>query len=127
MRVQGGMMSVQSSGRLARAVAALALLCFAAPLLFAAAHAQNVSARIEWYGVYSVSDSKTIDDPRSPTGRRLISTPIAPTSNTDQIPGRDGVRFGLSYVLSGGSGKDVTIRRVFRFPGDGMPNASTGN
>jgi len=105
----------------------VALLCLAAPLLLQQARAQNVSARIEWYGVYEVSESKTVDDPHSPTGRRLISTPIAPTSNTDQIPGRDGVRFGLSYVMSGNGGQDVKIRRVFRFPGGGMPNASTGN
>jgi hypothetical protein len=104
----------------------LALLCLAAPLLFQAAHAQNVSARLQWYGTYAVSDSKTVKDTRSPTGIRVISTPVAPPSNTDHIPGREGVRFGLSYVLSGNGGRDVTVRRVFRFPGDGMPNVSTG-
>jgi hypothetical protein len=105
----------------------IALLCLAVPLLMLqAAHAQSVSARIQWYGTYAVSDSKTVDDPHSPTGRRLISTPIPPKSNTDQIPGRDGVRFGFSYVMSGNNGQDVTIRRVFRFPGDGMPNVSSG-
>ncbi len=127
-------MSLQSSGRLACAIAVLrstwvlqvVLLCLAAPLLFQPAHAQSVSARIQWYGTYAVSESKTVEDPRSPTGNRLISTPIPPTSNTDRIPGRDGVRFGLSYVLSGNDGQNVTIRRVFRFPGDGMPSASTG-
>ena len=130
-------MSLQSSARWARAIAGFAstsapalalrlvLLCLAAPLLLQSAHAQNVSARVEWYGTYAVSESKSVDDPRSPTGRRVISTPVAPSSNTDRIPGRDGTRFGLSYVLSGGE-KEVEVRRVFRFPGDGMPNASTG-
>jgi hypothetical protein len=128
-------MSLQSSGRFARAIAAafgsrwvlqVVLLCFAAPLFLKPVHAQSVSARVEWYGTYAVSDSKSVDDPHSPTGHRLISTPIAPTSNTDRIPGRDGVRFGLSYVLSGNDGQNVKVRRVFRFPGDGMPSASTG-
>jgi len=135
-------MSLQPSTRSARAFAfhatafltiwpvrwalQIALMCLALPLLFQPAQAQSVSAHIQWYGTYQVSESKTVDDPRSPTGRRLISTPIAPKSNTDQIPGRDGTRFGLSYVLSGNDGKEVMIRRVFRFPGDGMPNASTG-
>jgi hypothetical protein len=102
------------------------LFCLAAPLLFQPAHAQGVSATIQWFGTYKVSESKTVEDPRSPTGRRLISTPIPPTSNTDQIPGQDGIRFGLSYALSGNNGQNVTVRRVFRFPGEGMPNVSTG-
>jgi hypothetical protein len=76
-------------------------------------------------GACAVSESKAVDHPRSPTGRRVIATPVAPTSNTDRIPGRGGTRFGLSYVL-GGSGKEVEVRRVFRFPEDGMPNSSTG-
>jgi hypothetical protein len=148
MCVQGEAMSLQSSARWVRTIAGFAsmsaltwlrvgsrtwfrtwaqlvLSCLAAPLLLQAAHAQDVSARVEWYGAYAVSESKAVDDPRSPTGRRVIATPVAPTSNTDRIPGRDGTRFGLSYVL-GGSGKEVEVRRVFRFPGDGMPNASTG-
>ncbi len=133
-------MFLQSSDRSTRAIAAavvatwflkvralrVALLCLTAPLLLQAAHAQNVSARVQWYGTYTVSDSKSVDDPRSPTGVRVISTPIAPSSNTDGIPGRNDVQFGLSYVLSGNRGRDVTVRRVFRFPGVGMPNASTG-
>jgi hypothetical protein len=108
-----------------RALPAVLLALAALPLL-QPAQAQNVSARIEWYGVYTVSDSKSVEDPRSPTGVRVISTPIPPASNSDRIPGRDDVRFGLSYVLSGNRGQDVTIRRVFRFPGDGMPNVTTG-
>jgi hypothetical protein len=126
MSVQGKTMSLQPSGRSARAIMQVALLCLAALLLRQPAHAQSVSATIQWYGVYTVSDSKSVEDPRSPTGHRLISTPIAPSSNTDQIPGRDGTRFGFSYVLNGNNGQDVQVHRVFRFPGDGMPNASTG-
>jgi hypothetical protein len=120
-------LSSGAAGRFAklRALPAVLLALVALPLL-RPAHAQNVSARVEWYGVYTVSDSKSVEDPRSPTGVRVISTPIPPTSNSDRIPGRDDVRFGLSYVLSGVRGQDVTIRRVFRFPGDGMPNVTTG-
>jgi hypothetical protein len=126
-------MFLQSSSRLVRVIAALrvrslhvVLLWLVAPLLVQAAHAQGVSARLQWYGVYTVSDSKSIEDPRSPTGVRVIQTPIAPASNVDRIPGRDDVRFGMSFVLDGLRGQQVTIRRVYRFPGDGMPNASTG-
>jgi hypothetical protein len=101
------------------------LLCLAASLLAQPVHAQNVSARVLWYGVYTVSDSKTISDPASPTGQRFVSSPIPPKSDTDRVHPGENVRFGISFVLSGGQGQ-VTIRRVFRFPNDGMPDAATG-
>jgi hypothetical protein len=132
-------MSLHSSGRFARALTAtlaleraltvtlpVMLLCLAALLPLQPARAQGVSASIQWYGVYTVTDTKSVEDSRAPTGYRLISTPTQPTSNTDSIPGRDGVHFGFAYVLSGIGGQDVKIRRVFRFPGDGMPTMTAG-
>jgi hypothetical protein len=89
--------------------------------------AQNVSARIDWYGVYTAKNSEEIDDPTSPTGKRFITTPVPPASNTDQIPGRDNVRFGYSYTVTGGrAGSLVTIKHVYRFPGRGMPDKVAG-
>ena len=94
-------------------------------LLCQAALAQNVSARIDWYGVYTAQKSEEIDDPTSPTGKRFITTPVPPASNTDQIPGRDNVRFGYSYTVTGGrAGSLVTVKHVYRFPGRGMPDKS---
>ncbi len=109
-----------------RAISAalISLLC----LLFCrAANAQDdIAARVEWYGVYTVSKSEEIKDPASPTGLRYTSTPVPPTVNSERVPGRDGVRFGLSYVLIGRAKGDVTVKEVYRFPPPGMPDAATG-
>jgi hypothetical protein len=95
-------------------------------LLFCqAALAQN-SARIDWYGVYTAKDSKAIDDPTSPTGKRFITTPVPPDSNTDQIPGRDDVRFGFSYTVTGKPGTQVSVKHLYRFPRAGMPDKVSG-
>ena len=101
-----------------------ALLCVVSLVLCQPASAQSVSGRVAWYGLYTVSKSQEIKDPTSPTGSRFVSTPIAPKSNTAEIPGKQ-IRFGMSYVLSGGRGQ-VTVKHVYRFPPPGMPDNQTG-
>jgi hypothetical protein len=91
----------------------------------APASAQAVSGRLAWYGLYTVSDSKEIKDPTSPTGSRFVSTPIAPRSNTTEIPGKQ-IRFGMAYILNGNGGKEVTVKHVYRFPAPGMPDNVAG-
>lgn len=83
--------------------------------------AQNASARIAWYGVYTISKSKEIKDSASPTGSRFESTPVPPSANTDRIPIMQEFRFGFGYVLSG-RGRTVALKRIYRFP----PSAATG-
>jgi hypothetical protein len=89
------------------------------------AFAQN-SASVDWYGVYTAKDSKEINDPTSPTGKRYITTPVPPPSNSLDIPGRQGVRFGYSYTVQGKSSGRVTVKHVYRFPSPGMPDAVNG-
>ncbi len=100
------------------------LLCVLPLLLCQPASAQSISGRAVWFGVYTVSKSEEIKDPASPTGSRFVSTPVAPKSNTALIPGKE-VRFGMYYVLSGGSGR-VTVKHVYRFPPPGMPDTQIG-
>ena len=88
--------------------------------------ATAISARFDWYGVYTKSKAETIKDASSPTGQRFVTTPVAPRENSDRIPGRDDVQFGASYILSGNKGRNVTVKHVYLFPGDGMPNSATG-
>jgi hypothetical protein len=108
-------------GAFARAAAGslmVALLALVAGLDPVPANAQsNVSARIEWYGVYTVSKYETVEDATSPTGSRLLaSAPVGPSSNSDRIPlGRDKLDVGLSYVLSGNGGRKVTVREVYQY------------
>jgi len=114
--------------RLQRAIFPVAVLCLvASSLIFHPANAQsNVSARLEWYGTYAIKNTEETNDPASPGGHRVVTTPIPPKSNIDRIPGRQGVRFGFSYVLSGGTSQDVAVKHVVRFPQGGMPVAQTG-
>jgi len=94
-------------------------------MLCGAAFAQN-SAKIDWYGVYTSKDSQEIKDPTSPTGKRYVTTPIPPASNSLDIPADDTTRFGFSYTVNGRPGGRVTVKHVYRFPPPGMPDAATG-
>jgi hypothetical protein len=105
-----------------RLIAPLLLFCL---LPCQPAPAQSVSAHIRWYGVYTVKDTKEIDDPTSPTGKRFVSTPVAPDRDSDEIPARQ-IRFGMSYVLEGRKGSEVSIKQVYRFPPAGMPDVNMG-
>lgn len=124
-------MSMESPMRAApdgRRMVRLALLALAAWICAAPAHAQtDISARFDWYGVYTKSKSETIKDSTSPTGQRFVTTPVAPRENSDRIPGRDDVQFGVSYILTGNKGRNVKVKHVYLFPGDGMPNTATGD
>ena len=103
-----------------------ALLCVLSLFLCETAAAQEqLSGRVVWYGVYTVSKSQAIKDPTSPTGNRYVSTPVAPAVNSDRIPGKQ-IRFGLDYVLTGKPGTEVTVKHVYRFPPGGMPDTNTG-
>jgi hypothetical protein len=107
----------------------LALLWLAAWVYAAPVQAQTqtaISARIDWYGVYTKSKTETIKDASSPTGQRFVTTPVGPRENSDRIPGRDDVQFGVSYILSGNKGRNVTVKHIYLFPGEGMPNSATG-
>lgn len=92
--------------------------CIAYLLISQTAFAQTLSARVEWFGIYTVSTKPDVSDPN---GRRSVSTPVKGES-TDRIPGKEGVRFGFSYILSGEKkGANVTVKHVYRFPSSGMP------
>jgi hypothetical protein len=83
-----------------------------------AASAQKLSARVEWFGLYTLT---TKPDPNDASGRRPVNAPLQ-GEKTDKIPGKEGLRFGFSYVLTGEKkGTKVTVKHVYRFPGNGMP------
>jgi hypothetical protein len=112
-----------------RHIACLALLALAAWFCAAPAQAQTqtaISARYDWYGVYTKKKSESVKDASSPTGQRFVTTPVPPRENSDRIPGRDDVQFGVSYILSGSRGRNVTVKHVYLFPGEGMSNSTTG-
>jgi hypothetical protein len=79
-----------------------------------------------WVGMYLVSQSRAVPDVRSPSGRRwATSAPPTPVTETDRIPARLGVRFGVGFTIRGTpAGQEVEGRRVWRFPP--MTNPATG-
>ena len=109
--------------------------CFAAAFFslllgqYATAQEAKVSgAKIVWYGVYKVGESKEVPDKSSPTGTRLLSSGIIPPStSSDRIPAVLGTRFGVGYVLEGGPpGAQAKVRHVRLFPPGGIVNSKTG-
>ena len=114
----GRISNPQTGGR--RENVSIFFACIAGLLISQAAFAQTLSARVEWFGIYTVS---TKPDAHDPNGRRYVSTPVKGES-TDRVPGKEGVRFGFSYILSGGRGTKVTVKHIYRFPGSGMPSPS---
>jgi hypothetical protein len=98
--------------------------CIAYSYISQAVFAQtHVSAHVDWYGIYSISSRP---EPNDPSGKRYISTPVA-AETTDKIPGKEGVRFGFSYTLSGEKGAKVTVKHVYRFPAGGMRDKVFGS
>lgn len=79
----------------------------------------RLSARIDWFGVYTVTVTTGTNDPNV---KRAIPAPRQ-GERTDRIPGKEGVRFGYSYVLSGKKGDKVAVKHLYRFPGSGMPTS----
>jgi hypothetical protein len=98
--------------------------CTAFLFISQAAFAQTrVYARVDWFGIYTIRNTP---EPNDPSGKRYVSTPAALESNTDRVPGKEGVRFGFSYTLSGEKGAKVTVKHVYRFPTGGMPDRVVG-
>jgi len=97
------------------------LPCIAFLLVSQAALAQTpVAARIDWFGIYTIDTKPETADV---DGKRSVSVPVKGES-TDRVPGKEGVRFGFSYVLSvlsGKKGNKAAVRHVYRLPGAGMP------
>jgi len=78
-------------------------------------------AAIQWYGIYTVAETKEVKDPNSVTGTRLVSGGIVgPATNSDRIAVSDGIRFGFGYRLLGRPGSAVVpIVHVTEFSGAG--------
>jgi len=92
--------------------------------IFQAVFAQTyISAHVDWYGIYTISGRP---EPNDPSGKRYVGSPVA-AETTDRIPGKEGVRFGFSYTLSGEKGVNVTVKHVYRFPAGGMPDRVSGS
>lgn len=106
-------------------VAILAALLAAAFAI--AAEGQEIQrAELLWFGNYTATEVQTIEDPASPTGRRLISKGVkGPATNSDRIAiVRGDTRFGFGYRLVGAqNGKSAKVIHIFRFPGNGIPGS----
>jgi hypothetical protein len=103
-------------------------ILIAAAFLFAQVHlanAQSVRATETWYGLYTVEDVRTIEDPNAPGGQRRVGGRIMqPKQNSERIPHTPRSYFGFGYVLSG-SDATITVRHLQLIPPPGILD-STG-
>ncbi len=102
---------------------ALFVFCFAVR-----ASAQEIQrAELLWFGNYTAAEVRSVEDPTSPTGKRLLSKGVkGPTANSDRIAiVRGDVRFGFGYRLIGSpNGRLVKTIHIYRFPGNGIRGPS---
>ena len=88
--------------------------------------AQAASGRVVWYGIYTVSESQG-DQGSDLADRQPFCQHAGATEDQHRRQFRaKHFRFGMSYVLSGKAGNQVTVKHVYRFPPPGMPDAATG-
>ncbi len=86
----------------------------------------NVSARVLWYGIFTMGKRTEINDPNSPTGKRYLASTQGPRTNSAAIPARQ-LSFGVGYVFAGPRrGTPVNVKHVYRFPAGGMPDTGSG-
>ncbi len=118
--------------RLRGGIAMRLFLCLIV-LMFSAVNsaAQRTSVhaiQITWFGTYTVSQVKLIDDPSAPSGQRREGGTITPPSiNSDRIARGDGLYFGFGYNLLGNpSGATVELRYVHIYPEPGVRHQQTG-
>jgi hypothetical protein len=83
--------------------------------------ARITSAEMTWFGIYTVanpSETKAAEGPRVKD-----SGIIPPTTNSEQVVLRRGVRFGFGYVLAGvpANGR-VNVNSIFKYPAPGVPD-----
>src|SRR5262249_54447189 len=83
------------------------------------------SIDVNWAGTYEVGQSREIDDPRAPGGRRYVSTGVRPLQQTDRVPATVGPRFGIGYMLRGASYSAAAVSSIWRFPPAGITNPQT--
>jgi hypothetical protein len=90
------------------------------------AGAQNLRVTETWYGLYTVEGVQTVEDPRSPSGKRRVGGRIVePKQNSTRIPHTPGSYFGFGYVLSSPSGASTAqVRHVTLIPPPGLVDNS---
>ena len=100
-------------------------VCLAA--VSASASAQHVEAiDVLWSGTYDVGETKEIEDPSSPMGRRFIAGGIEPLLEAHRIPATLGTRFGVGFVPRGEpQGARAPVHALWRFPDRGLHNPET--
>lgn len=82
---------------------------------------------ISWIGPYTVASTSQVDEASSLSGQISRSSGVRHNSTTARIPAVLGSRFGMGYVISDPDKTRIfNVRYVWRFPGGGLLNSSTG-
>jgi hypothetical protein len=118
-----------SSARCARAASLLGLLASLATMNHAAAAETVVinSARITWYGAFTISKGRRITEPGGTNGQVQSTAVRPPMVNSERIAFAPDAKFGFGYVLNGQpANARVQLRYVIKIPPPGAVEAATG-
>jgi hypothetical protein len=86
----------------------------------------DVSVRIEDFGLYRFEGILLTEDVTQATGSRQEGHHVL-IQTTDRIPAKLGVIFGIGFVVDAPANiREVTFRRITRFPPPGLTNPKTG-
>jgi len=84
---------------------------------------RNIQVRIESFGIISVKIKGKIASPDSATGYINIYEETTLVKQTDRIPLRKGLGFGISFsIISNLKEETVALRQIIRFPPPGITN-----
>ena len=82
-------------------------------------------AEITWFGVYTVANPS--EDKAGPGPEVRYSGVIPPTTNSEQVVLRRGIRFGFGYVLTGSPANGrANVVAIFKYASPGIPHALGG-
>jgi len=107
----------------------LAWIFFVFPLLSAQAQTLRIDGiTISNYGIYSADPVERLVAPETATGHVAEYKNFRLLTQTETVPGRKGLRFGVEYVVNGApKSKTVSITWITRFPRPGLRLPSSEN
>lgn len=86
-----------------------------------------VQVQIESFGIYQAEVKQVIANPNAASGYSNETGRISFIKQTDRIPLRKGLTFGLDILPVGqAKGRPVRLRYAWRFPPPGLKNPETG-
>ncbi len=86
-----------------------------------------IKVQIESFGIYQAKVTRVVPNPNAASGYSNENGAVSLVKQTDRIPLRKGLTFGVTVVPSGqAKGRPARLKYVWRFPPPGLKNPETG-